>query len=328
MLIKIKKIASYLPKKTLSNAEIIALADSNQLLLNKKVLSYIGCETRYRAEDDENASDLATKAAEKILTDENKEEIDLLIFASASSDFIEPATANPIQQKLGLRCPVMDIKNACNSFVNALQVASSFIEIGVYKNILIVTGEKPSVSVKYHIKNLKDLKKYLAGFTLSDGGSAAIITSSNDESKIHYQKFYSIGSEWKHCSIRGGGTWYPRDPEKSYFEGDTIALKNSFDGEATEFLKKAMKDCGCDKSTIKIYTHQVSEGTYDLLIDGFNIKKEQIHRVFHLYGNMAAASIPVSMVDAIEKGILKRGDKILLIGLAAGISASLQYITF
>ena len=111
MLIKIKKIASYLPKKTLSNAEIIALADSNQLLLNKKVLSYIGCETRYRAEDDENASDLATKAAEKILTDENKEEIDLLIFASASSDFIEPATANPIQQKLGLRCPVMEKAN-------------------------------------------------------------------------------------------------------------------------------------------------------------------------------------------------------------------------
>ena len=75
------------------------------------------------------------------------QEIDLLIFASAGQYLIEPVTAHIVQQKLGTSCAVFDIKNACNSFLNGIQVGASLLSSGAARTALVVTGDKSKTAV-------------------------------------------------------------------------------------------------------------------------------------------------------------------------------------
>ncbi len=129
----IKDIAIYLPPAIVSNEEIEGKIRLDGKMMEAGFLGkLLGCHTRHFAADNTQVSDLATEAGKKIIGIHKETAIDLLIFAAASSDLTEPATANIIQHKLGLTCPVMDIKNACNSFVSAIHVASAYIEAGIY----------------------------------------------------------------------------------------------------------------------------------------------------------------------------------------------------
>src|SRR6185437_1487240 len=107
------------------------------------VQSTTGIRSRAVADEGVNCSDLAASAAVRVLrkTGTRPDEVDLLIFASASQDLLEPATANIVQEKTGTRCPVFDLKNACNSFLNALEVGSALIQAGGYRRVLITVGE-------------------------------------------------------------------------------------------------------------------------------------------------------------------------------------------
>ena len=124
----IAKIASHLPEQQLSNADVAQRINAADVdITGETIDSLIGPCTRRYASATTQASDLAVSAAEKVLRGEQKEDIDLLIFASASADLIEPATANIVQHKLGLNCAAFDIKNACNSVTTAMEVANSLI---------------------------------------------------------------------------------------------------------------------------------------------------------------------------------------------------------
>ena len=98
-----------------------------------------------------HGSDLAAGAARDALRRGGAplESVDLLIFASAGQDLAEPATANIVQQKLGTRAAVFDVKNACNSFLNGIQVAESLILSGAYRRALVVAGEVPSRAIRW-----------------------------------------------------------------------------------------------------------------------------------------------------------------------------------
>ena len=116
-------------------------------------------ERRY-APDGMCSSDLAARAAERALATAGIEprDVDLLIFASASHDVAEPATANMVQIALGCdRAAVMDVKNACNSFLNGLDVAQAFIETGRAPRVVVAAGECLSPTIKWDIGGSDDL---------------------------------------------------------------------------------------------------------------------------------------------------------------------------
>jgi len=141
-------VAAYLPDQTLSSAEV-----------ERRIEGYApppgtperltGIRFRHVARPGEQASDLAVMAARELDLDG----IDLLIFASASQDMIEPATAHIVAAKLGLSCPVFDVKNACNSMLNGIQVAEALILTGAHRRVLVCTGEVPSRAVRWRIRD-------------------------------------------------------------------------------------------------------------------------------------------------------------------------------
>ena len=225
----ISSIAGYAPSRIICNAEIENRVNENQELLPAGCIERLfGVKQRRFAEKNEQVSDLAVAAANKILVNTGTASIDCLIFAAASSDLIEPATANIIQHKLNLRCPAFDVKNACNSFATALHVANAFIVSGEYKKILIVTGEKLSDSIKYTLSDKEELGKRLAAYSLGDAGAAALIEPAVNGSGMFSQKFLTFGEYWNLCVIPGGGSMHPHDDAKNYFEGKTTEMRNVF----------------------------------------------------------------------------------------------------
>ena len=186
--VKISAVSSYFGNTSrIANEEIELRLNKSKTLLPAGVLERLfGVKNRFFANAGTQCSDLAAGAALNILADIDPESIDCLIFAAASSDLIEPATANIVQTKLGLHCPVFDLKNACNSFVSGMQIAASLIQSGQYKRILITNGEILQNAITFNVADSDELMKRLASFTLGDAGTAALLEASDDESGIVY----------------------------------------------------------------------------------------------------------------------------------------------
>jgi 3-oxoacyl-(acyl-carrier-protein) synthase III len=326
----ISDIEVYLPERVVTSFELETIINKGGKLLDTgSVERLFGvCERRY-ADPTEQVSDLGANAARNMVEKHGAREIDCLIFASACSDLIEPATANIVHSKLGLECPAFDVKNACNSFVTALQVASSFIESGVYKKILIASGEKLSNTIRFDPADEHELKRGLASLSFGDAGSAVMVEPSPNGCGIHFQRFKTVGKHWNLCTILGGGSMFPFDPEKNYFEGKTSELANVFVREGRSFVLASLSEAGWALEEIDyFFTHQVSSKTIELLAMCLGIPIGKMIWVSDQLGNVASVSIPLSLHVANTKGMLKHGNKIAIIGLAAGISISVQLMVW
>lgn len=324
---KIAALNTYLPQRKVTNQELTDRINENQRQIPNGLIEHVfGIKERRFAATDEQVSDLAMKAAQPIVEKTGAKNIDFMIFASACSDLIEPATANIVQHKLGLNCPVMDVKNACNSFVSGLQTASALIGAGMYKNILITTGEKLSLSIRYDFESKEQFKKSAASLSFGDAGAAALVTASDSKEPI-FQRFKTVGKHWQLCTIKGGGSMFPHDITKNFFEGQTAKLKDIILTEARSFVRNCFAEAQCRPKEIDhVFTHQVSQDTFQAVSEATQVPLEKCANVFAKYGNTAAASIPLAMAEKIQNGQLKRGDKILILGLAAGVSVSFQIL--
>ena len=292
---RIAAIAGYAPKRVVSNCEIERTINQQEMLLScGSIERLFGIKERHYAADGEQASDLAVTAARKIISTVNSSSVDYLIFAAASSDLIEPATANIVQQKLGLTCMAFDVKNACNSFVTALHLANAFIVAGDYKKILIATGERLSQSVKFTLDDKEELIKRLAAYSLGDAGAAALVEPSVDERGIYKQKFLSFGQYWNLCTIPGGGSMFPHDSSKNYFEGKTMEMRNLFLEKKGAIAEDCLADTGWTLNDIDhFFMHHVSKNTFDLVAASLGISSAKFYNVIESHGNTAAASIPL-----------------------------------
>jgi 3-oxoacyl-[acyl-carrier-protein] synthase III len=335
----ISDLSTYLPAQIVTNADIekwvtlpaLQLAGMSAYepekvkALEPGTLNRIfGTRERRYAAPGENASAIGAAAALPIVERKGRNNIDCMIFASASSDMIEPATANMAQEILGLGCPVFDIKNACNSAITALHVATSLIQSGAMRNVLIVTGEKPQDCVKFNLDNSDELKKRLSSYTLGDIGVAMLVELSPDLNRgIILQQMESRGEHWRLCQIPGGGSAFPH-ADMNYFEGKTADLRDAFLKEFLGTFIDFFTRTGWQPADVKhIFMHQVSMGTFSFTAQAFGLPLDLFRHSFAQYGNIASASIPVNLCEAVSSGALLPGDKVLILGLGAGISFNL-----
>ncbi|MEM9983845.1 MAG: 3-oxoacyl-[acyl-carrier-protein] synthase III C-terminal domain-containing protein, partial [Bacteroidota bacterium] len=111
----------------------------------------------------------------------------------------------------------------------------------------------------------------------------------------------------------------------NYFEGHTAQLKDVLVRETEHLFEECLRAANWKRTEIKfLFTHQVSAGTFKVIAQAAELPPERCVRVFEKYGNTASASIPLALNQALQNGDLQRGDKIAVVGLAAGVSASVQ----
>lgn len=288
-----------------------------------------GIRERRVAADDVQCSDLAVDACQQVLAAANvdKRDVDLLIYAAAGQDLIEPATAHIIQSKLGTNCPVFDVKNACNSFLNGLQLAESLILTGARKNVLVAVGEVSSRGIHWNPSDIHEFKRNLPGYTMGDAGAAVLFAPAYDESGIFHRDFSSFSDHWNLTTLLGGGSMHPRGDEHLYIRADSARLQEVFREEGLPFMQRTMQDAKATYTDFKrIFVHQVSLPYLHDMLAECGIPAELVEETVVSFGNMAAASIPVAMARAMERGAIGPGDRVLCIGLASGISIGVVMI--
>lgn len=331
--VRIVAAASYLPGPPVSTGEVerrIACASPDVRIRTGLLQGLTGIRNRHYLGEGVQASDLAVAAAADAIerAGVTAADIDLLIWGSASQDLVEPATAHIVAAKLGVDGHVFDVKNACNSFLNAIQVAGALLATGAYRTALVVTGESPSRAIRWSVDSNSSFMSSGAGYTMGDAGSAVLLAYDSDGEGIFYQDFRAASHHWAFATLPGGGSMHPRGDEWTYFNGDGARLLQAFKSIGAGFIDDALAATGTRyEDYAAIFCHQVTVPFLEVFCKATGLPIDRLVRTVGELGNIASATMPTQLARAIDSGTVSAGDKLMFIGLAGGLSVAVMLAT-
>jgi acyl-CoA:acyl-CoA alkyltransferase len=279
-----------------------------------------GILRRRVAADDEYASDLAVRAARQVLADADLDalDIDLLLFASATRDMVEPATAHVVQAALGSRAHALDVTNACNSFLNGIDLARSMILAGRARRALVVTGETPTRAMRPRLDGMRQARTALAGYTFGDAGAAVLVEPVPTGGIVDVDS-ETHSEHWAVGGIFGGGSRHPRGDEHTYFTGDGHRLRGVFEKIGLGLLERVDHRNGMELADYaKVLVHQVTMPYLQRFVEVAGVPADKLVVTVGELGNLASATLGVQLARVRDE--LRPGDKVLLIGLGGGVS--------
>lgn len=308
---------AYLPERTQHNAEFETFLDTNDTWIYERT----GIKTRHLAAPEENTSDLALKAALKALKNAGlrAESIDLIIMATTTPDYPMPSTACVLQNKLGARnAACFDVQAVCSGFVYALSIATSFIQCGSAKNVLVVGAEILSRSLNYKDRNTCIL--------FGDGAGAVVLRSSRKKGGVLSCCIGSDGSGWDNIFVPAGGTAEPASAESVRNDRHTMTMKGK---KVFEFAVKILPDIvtkSCRLAGVSVdelswfIPHQANHRIIKNAARRLNIAKEKILMNIHETGNTSAASIPIVLDENVQNKKIKSGDLLCFASFGSGLT--------
>jgi 3-oxoacyl-[acyl-carrier-protein] synthase-3 len=293
--------------------------------------SISGIRSRFMVGPGEYASTLAIEAGRRALIDAAvaASDIDLLVFASASHDQIEPATAHIVAEGLGVNAPAFDAKNACNSFINGVEIAEAFIRTGRARRALVVSGETPSLVTRWKVGSIRELKRSFIGYTMGDLGTAAVVEAASDGRGIFYSYHHATSKHWRIVQVVGGGSRHPgAEPDTFFSEGDGTALRDAFLEVDDEHMARLFRETGtCWDDYAIVCAHQVAVPFIGDLVRKIGLPMERLILTVDTFGNVSSGSLPLGLAIAKADGRVKPGDRVMWIGLGAGISVAAMAFT-
>jgi 3-oxoacyl-[acyl-carrier-protein] synthase-3 len=322
MNVGITGIACSLPARDVLTDEIQRrVAEGSGLRLPTNMFEQAtGIRRRRVAADDEYASDLAVDAATKVLAEAGRDplEIDLLLFASATRDMVEPATAHVVQAALGSRAHALDVTNACNSFLNGIDLARSMVLAGRSRRALVVTGETPTRSMRPRVTSRAEARAAFAGFTFGDAG-AAVLVEAVPAGGILDVDAETHSEHWAAGGIFGGGSRHPRGDEHTYFTGDGHRLRRIFERIGAGLIERVSRRTGYGWADYaRVLVHQVTLPYLERFVQVTGVPRDKLEITVDRLGNTASASLGVQL--ALVRPGLESGDRVLLVGLGGGVS--------
>ncbi|MEU2627110.1 ketoacyl-ACP synthase III [Kitasatospora sp. NPDC007106] len=318
----ITAVGAGLPARVLTSQQLQdeVVAGSGLRLPERMLEKATGIVTRRFAADDEYASTLALAAARNALDGAGYDplDIDLLVYASATRDVCEPATAHLVQAELGSRAHAFDVSNACNSFINGIDVARAMILAGRARRALVVTGETPSRAMRRDPSGLADFRDGFAGYTFGDAG-AAVVVEPVERGGILDVETETASEHWAVGGIPGGGSRHPRGDEYSYFRGGGKELRGVFEKIGGDILTRVAARTGLGwDAYARVLVHQVTLPYLERFVELTGVPEEKLVLTVPELGNVASATLGVQL-DRIHGG-LASGDKVLMVGLGGGVS--------
>jgi 3-oxoacyl-[acyl-carrier-protein] synthase III len=312
----------YLPRRLLRTADLQARIerDSGLRLPARLFEQTTGIGQRHVAADDEYASTLACHAARQALAAAGLDplDIDLLLFASASRDLVEPATAHIVQAALGTRGHALDLTNACNSFLNGIDAARAFILAGRARRVLVVTGETPTRAMRTRLGSPAEARAAFAGYTFGDAGAAVVVEPVATGGILDVDT-ETRSEHWTVGGIPGGGSRHPRGDEYTYFAGDGHALRGVFEKIGPAILDRVRYRTGLDwDGYARVLIHQVTVPYLDRFVEVTGVPRDKLDVTVASHGNLASATLGVQLARAWPG--LNAGDRVLFIGLGGGVS--------
>ncbi|GAB2696660.1 3-oxoacyl-ACP synthase III family protein [Thalassiella azotivora] len=313
-----------LPEQVMTTAQVQQRVEAESGVgIPRRVMEHVtGIRTRRVARDDEYASTFAVAAARQALDAGGyaPQDVDLLLFASATRDVTEPATAHVVQHELGTTGHCLDVSNACNSFVNGIDLARSMVLAGRARRALVVTGETPTRSIRWKVGSVRQAVESFAGYTFGDGGAAVVLEEVERGGILHVDT-ETHSEHWQVGGIFGGGSRHPRDPEHTYFTGAGSELREVFEKVGPSIVDRTLARAGTDWDGIaKVLVHQVTRPYLDRFVEVTGAPADRLEVTVEDLGNMASATLGVQLARVWPS--LVPGDRVLLVGLGGGISVT------
>lgn len=270
----------------------------------------------------ETQLEMAVIAAKKALEQAGVDisEIDLIVSTAAVGVQPIPCTAALIHEQIakGYGIPAMDINTTCTSFITAMDVVSYMIEAGRYRRVLLVSSEIGSQGLN---------PKQTESFELFADGAAAFVVEATTEEKGVLFGLQETWSEGAHSTeIRGGLTRYQ---PKNYSEETKAEYMFDMNGKQIlvlslrklpDFLNRFLRESGNQITDIDMFIPHQASRAIGLAMSKLGIEESRYIDIVSEYGNMVSVSVPFCLCYALENGIVKQGDRIALMGTAAGLT--------
>jgi 3-oxoacyl-[acyl-carrier-protein] synthase III len=316
---KITGVSGYVPPKVMTNTELEKLVDTNDAWIRERT----GIRERHIADKGVASSDLATAAAQRVLSSRNvpASEIDLIVVASVTPDMMFPATACLVQNNLGAtNAWGFDLSAACSGFVYALTVAGQFVGSGTQKKALAIGSD-----VMTSILNYQDRATCVL---FGDGAGAVLLEPTDREDEGILDFVHEVdGSGGKFLFMPGGGSLNPSSHETVDRKMHYIHQEGA---QVFKYAVRRMAELACEMLARNGYTsddlalvipHQANLRIIRAMQERLGVDDSKVMVNIERYGNTTAGTIPLGLCDAVEQGRLKKGDLVLLVAVGAGYTA-------
>jgi 3-oxoacyl-[acyl-carrier-protein] synthase-3 len=315
---------SYLPEKILSNQDLEKMVETS----DEWIVSRTGMKERRIAQPDEFTSDMGYHAALQAMSAAriSTDEIDLILVATITPDFIFPSTACLLQSRLkATRAAAVDVKAACTGYLYALSQAKAYIDSGMYKNVLIVASEKLSSIVDYKDRNTCVL--------FGDGAAACVVSGRGAGLVVRDVRLGADGELAELLILPGGGSRHPATLESVSAEMHYLRMegKEVFK-HAVRRMELSSKQCldtlGIEQSQINwLVPHQANMRIIEAIAKRFEVPWERVYLTIHKYGNTSASSIGIALDELLREKGIQSGENILLTAFGAGLTWGASVLT-
>ena len=308
-------VGAFLPQRVVTNDDLAAIVETSDEWIRTRT----GIAERRFVSEGETTSDLGAGAALAAIADAGLEpgDIDLLVVGTSSPDMIMPSTACLVQAKIGLTCPALDVMAACTSFIYAIHTATTAIESGRARRVLVVGADA--------LTRLVDFSDRRTCVLFGDGAGAFVLEASEEPGVLGID-LGSDGSRPEVLQIPAGGAAMPASIQTVENGLHFLSMNGQ---EVFKFAvraipattKKALAASGLSIDDLTwLIPHQANQRILDTVADRLKLPNEQVFSNIELLGNTSAASIPLAVNDLYTSGNLRRGNVLALVGFGAGLT--------
>ncbi len=314
---KIIGVGKYAPPKIMTNHDFAKLVDTN----DEWIATRTGIKERHIAEPGTATSELCLEASRQALADAgvDPKELDFIVVGTLTPDMPFPSTACFLQMKLGAtNAYAMDVSAACSGFIYSLSVADAMVRAGRGRKGLVVGAEILSTVVDFTDRGTCIL--------FGDGAGAAVLAECGDGDGVLSCHLHSDGNLWELINCPGGGTVDPCNPGTSTVRTNFIRMagNETFKHAVTRMAEVSLEALERNRVTVDdvaLYIpHQANMRIIKAVGKRVGIPEEKVYVNLERYGNTSAASIPIALAEAREKGRYSKGDLVLLAAFGGGLT--------
>jgi 3-oxoacyl-[acyl-carrier-protein] synthase-3 len=314
----ISGLATYLPPRTLTNADLEKMVDTN----DEWILQRTGIRKRHIVDPGVATSDLAVEASRGAIAQAGLEptDIDVIVVGTTTPDTMFPSTACLLQHKIGAtRAWGFDLGAACSGFTYALTTAAGFVSAGMARHALVVGADVMSSIIDYTDRTTCVL--------FGDGAGAAVISPSPGDGLGFIDFTHEVdGSGGPALCMPAGGSKQPAshetiDQRLHYVHQDGQTVFRFAVRKNEETCRRLLERNGITAADLDLFvSHQANKRIIESAAQRLGVPPEKMVLNIGEYGNTTAATIPLALHDAVRDGRLKRGDLVLLASVGAGFT--------
>lgn len=306
----------FAPENTVTNDDLAKFVDTS----DEWIQSRSGIKQRHIAGEDDCTSTMSTAAAQRAMDQAGigPEDVDLLLVASSSPDYLTPPVSSQVQAQLGLKCGAMTLVVGCTGFVYALVTADQFIQSGAFKTIVIVGAELIS-------RNL-DWEDRTTCVLFGDGAGAVVLQATETPCGVRAFELGSDGDSYDAIIQWSTGAAEPVTKERIEERRQYLRMngREVFKFATTTMgasLQRVMEKAQVTPEDVDLFIpHQANARIIEYAAKKLNLPPEKVVMNVERYGNTSAASIPIALSEVLSEGRAKPGDTLAFVAFGAGLT--------